>query len=148
MSNAPLTTYIGVTHPWMCDTMGHVNVRHYMAMFDDASFQLLGHLTGPDEPAKDLGWADVRCDIEYRHEILPGTPVTVHSAISRIGRSSLTYVHRLSGTADAILRAQASIITTRFDLLRRCSVPLEAALRGRAEGLLIDPEESPADARP
>ncbi len=48
MTFQDLTTYVGVAHPWMCDTMGHMNVRHYAAMFDDASFQLLGHIAGTE----------------------------------------------------------------------------------------------------
>lgn len=32
---APLATFVGVAHPWMCDAMGHVNVRHYAAMLYD-----------------------------------------------------------------------------------------------------------------
>ena len=38
--------YKGIVHPWLCDVMGHMNVRHYMGMFDDASLQLLVETTG------------------------------------------------------------------------------------------------------
>ena len=34
-----------IVHPWLCDVMGHMNVRHYMSMFDDASYQLLAEAT-------------------------------------------------------------------------------------------------------
>ncbi len=43
-----LVTFVGVTHPWMCDAMGHMNMRFYAAMIDDAGFQLLGHLAGTE----------------------------------------------------------------------------------------------------
>jgi len=35
-----------IVHPWLCDVMGHMNVRHYIGMFDDASYQLLADATG------------------------------------------------------------------------------------------------------
>ena len=61
-----VVTYVGVAHPWMCDAMGHMNVRHYMAMFDVASFQLPGKLTEVEKD-KSLGWPDVRCADIPRH---------------------------------------------------------------------------------
>ena len=36
----------GIVHPWLCDVMGHMNVRHYMGMFEDASYQLLAEVIG------------------------------------------------------------------------------------------------------
>jgi len=30
-----------VAHPWMCDILGHMTTRHYVAMFDDAAYHML-----------------------------------------------------------------------------------------------------------
>ena len=30
-----------VAHPWMCDVLGHMTTRHYVAMFDDSSYHFL-----------------------------------------------------------------------------------------------------------
>jgi acyl-CoA thioester hydrolase len=119
----------------MCDAMGHMNVRHYAAMLDDASFQLLGHIAG-DAAAETEGWADVRCVIEYKHETRAGALLTVRSHVLRIGRSSLTYRHVMSGSLDEVVRAEAEVTTVRFDLAGRQSLLLAAALRGRAESLI------------
>ena len=131
----PLVTFVGVAHPWMCDAMGHMNVRHYAAMFDDASFQLLGHISG-DAAVETEGWADVRCAIEYTHETRVGALLTVRSHVVRIGRSSLTYRHLMSGSLDEVVRAEAEVTTVRFDLVRRQSMALSPALRGRTEALV------------
>ncbi|MBL8581300.1 MAG: acyl-CoA thioesterase [Rhizobiaceae bacterium] len=130
-----LVTSVGVAHPWMCDTMGHMNVRHYMAMFDDASFHVLGHLTGVEKD-KNIGWADVRYEIDYRHETPAGTLLTVRSHVLRIGRSSVTYAHVLSGTLEGELHAEAKVTTVRFDLVARKSIEIDAETRRRAEALL------------
>lgn len=130
-------TYLGVAHPWMCDAMGHMNVRHYMGMFDDASFQLLGKLTGV-ETDKAFGWADVRHEIEYKHETKAGTLVTICSYVTRIGRTSVTYRHVLKGSLEGEVHAEATIASVRFDLTARKSLELDADIRRRAEALRRD----------
>ena len=131
----PMITFVGMAHPWMCDTNAHVNVRHYMGFFDDASFQLLSAIAGDSDT--DFGWADVRCEIAYRREITAGTPLTIHSHITRVGRTSLAYAHRLVGSVDKELRAEAETVSVRFDLALRKATAIDAAARKRAEALLI-----------
>lgn len=130
-----LVTYVGVAHPWMCDTMGHMNVRHYMAMFDDASFQLLGRLAGGGEGASH-GWADVRHEIEYKRETPAGALVTIRSGIVRVGRTSLTYRHTMSGSLDGEIHAHATVTSVRFDLEARKPSELEPDTRLRAQALM------------
>jgi acyl-CoA thioester hydrolase len=131
-----MVTFVGVAHPWMCDAMGHMNVRYYMAMFDDASFQLLGRLTGVEKD-KLLGWADVRHEIEYKQETAAGMLVTIRSHVTRIGRTSVTYHHMLTGSLEGELHAEATTTSVRFDLTARKAIELDAALRSRAEALLL-----------
>ena len=139
MSETGLVTFAGVAHPWLCDAMGHMNVRHYAAMFDDASFQLLGHVAGVDAAGDaGKGWADVRLEIDYRHETPAGALVTIRSHVARVGTSSITYVHRMSGTLDGVLHAEARTVSVRFDLVARTSIAIDDAMRARAEGLIAE----------
>ncbi|MFI0848775.1 acyl-CoA thioesterase [Mesorhizobium sp. IMUNJ 23232] len=137
MSEQGVVTYAGVVHPWMCDAMGHLNVRHYVAMFDDASFQLLGRVTGKEDPEAGLGWADVRMEIDYKHETPVGTLVTIRSRVEKVGASSLTYAHEMSGTLDGAVHALMRTVTVRFDLRLRGKVELDAATRERALALAV-----------
>jgi acyl-CoA thioester hydrolase len=132
-----LVTCVGVAHPWMCDTMGHMNVRHYMAMLDDASFHLLGHLTGVEKD-KSLGWADVRHEIDYKHETPAGTLITVRSRVIRVGRTSVTYGHSLEDTLEGEVHAESTVISVRFDLVQRKAIELDPETRRRAEALLAE----------
>lgn len=129
-----LETLFSVAHPWHCDRMGHMNVRHYAAMFDDASFHLLGHIEAGDRP--EIGWADVRCEIEYRHETPAGTLLAIRSSIVKLGRTSLSYRHVMSNRASGQVHAEAVITTVRFDLSLRKSIAIEADIRQRAEAML------------
>lgn len=134
----PLVTFTGVVHPWMCDVMGHLNVRYYAGMFDDASFQLLGHVAGleaVDDASR--GWADVRSETEYKHETKVGTLVTIRSHVTKVGRSSIALEQVLTGTLDGAIHAINRVTTVRFDLVARKSVELDAPVRGRAEGLVL-----------
>ena len=60
----------GVVHPWFCDVMGHMNVRHYVGMFDDACFQLLAEATGWCPGAE--GWQGKGQGIEGGQMTKPG----------------------------------------------------------------------------
>ncbi|KSV75795.1 MULTISPECIES: thioesterase family protein [unclassified Sinorhizobium] len=146
MSVQPLTTYVGVAHPWMCDTMGHMNVRHYAAIFDDASFQLLGHIVGPEAQSETgRGWADVRSEVEYKHETEAGALITIRSRVIKLGRSSVTFEQIMSGTLDGIVHAVNRTTTVRFDLEARAAIALEPDARARAEALLSSNEPARAD---
>lgn len=135
MTALGIETYVGVVHPWMCDAMGHLNVRHYVAMFDDASFQLLGRIADP-HLTPTLGWADVRMEIDYAHETPVGTLVTVRTVVEKIGKSSLTYLHEMRGTLDGVLHARVLTVTVRFDLKARSKIDLDVDARHAATKLL------------
>jgi acyl-CoA thioester hydrolase len=138
LSERGIVTYAGVVHPWMCDAMGHLNVRHYVAMFDDASFQILGRIAGSEDAGSGLGWADVHMEIDYKHETAVGALVTVYSRVEKVGTSSLTYLHEMRGTLDNVLHAQMRTVTVRFDLRKRSKIHLDPATRQRAMNLQID----------
>lgn len=138
MSQRGIVTYAGMAHTWMCDAMGHLNVRHYVAMFDDASFQILGRIAGKEDVDSGLGWADVHMEIDYKHETAVGTLVTVYSHVEKVGTSSLTYLHEMRGTLDDVLHAQMRTVTVRFDLQKRRKIELEDSVKQRAAALLSE----------
>ncbi|MEP7240312.1 MAG: acyl-CoA thioesterase [Devosia sp.] len=141
MTTVALTTFVGVAHPWMCDTNGHVNTRYYMAMFDDASCQLLAHVAGDGGAGPPLGWADVRIEIDYFAEVAAGAVLTITSQIERIGETSLAAIHSMRGTGEDQLRSRARIVTVRFNLDRRKSTKLTDDEQSRAATLLLSSEE-------
>ncbi|MFC0245914.1 acyl-CoA thioesterase [Falsochrobactrum ovis] len=138
MENTGLLTFKGVAHPWMCDTMGHMNVRYYASMFDDATFQLLGFISGSSSTAHGLGWADVRSHTQYKREVAPGELISIHSRVKKIGGSSVTFEQIMTSTIDEKLRAINETVSVRFDLSARVAARMSDAERKRAEKLLID----------
>ncbi len=82
--------------------MGHMNVRVYASLFDDASLHFLGHLAGP-EPDAGLGWVDVRIETDFPQETAAGLLLTVTTEVEKFGRSSITYHHAM---ADSVSTAR------------------------------------------
>ena len=130
----------GIVHPWLCDVMGHMNVRHYMAMFDDASYQLLAEATGwclVAEEWKGKGWADVCHKIDYQGELQAGALVEIEGGITEIGNSSFTsgYFMRNKMTGEQAATMTAKVVF--FDLEARGSLPLTDELRQQIKTRLI-----------
>ena len=64
-----------VAHPWMCDVLGHMTTRHYVAMFDDAAYHMLYNVfgwTGSSDDDNKIAWADVQHIIDYKAEVSVG----------------------------------------------------------------------------
>lgn len=124
---------LAVVHPWLCDRMGHLTTRHYMAMFDDASYQLFAAL----DPAPDAeqGWADIRHDIAYLDELATGELVRIEGRVTALGRTSIETRYRLLRRRDDRVCATLAAKTVCFDLVLRKSRLLPDRLREAADTL-------------
>lgn len=132
-------TAIVVAHPWLCDVMGHMNARHIYAAFDDAGFVLLDRLGFVTRPSahEHEGWADVRAEVQFTHEIAAGTVMRVHSKIARLGRTSFTHRHELVSGGD-VRHATAQVTTVHFDLINRKAVVLPESFAEAAKPWLLE----------
>ena len=134
-----LETARTVVYPWHCDLMGHLATQNYMRIFDDATYHLLAELGYALRDAQDSqrGWADVSHQVEYKRELLAGDLIVAASALVKIGRTSLTYRTRLLRVpGDAVECARLVGVAVYFDLEKRTTLELPAAIRARAEALL------------
>ena len=134
------TVYQGVVHPWLCDAMGHLTTRHYMGMFDDASYHLLRQLfgyAGPFGAFEGKGWADVKHVIEYKAEVPAGTLVEVRGELVKLGTKSITARYELINLATGGIAATMESITAYFDLAARKAIPITDEMRAAAERKLL-----------
>jgi acyl-CoA thioester hydrolase len=134
-----IETARSVVYPWLCDSMGHLATQHYMKVFDDATYHLLGQLGYSLHTSAETrrGWADVSHSIEYRRELVAGDLVIALSCVQRIGNKSLTYRSRLvrlrqPGEECAVLTG----VMVHFDLERRTAIELPAQIRAAAQAIL------------
>ena len=132
-----ISCYKGTAHPWFCDVMGHMNIRHFMAMFDESSYQLLFQVFGwsgnPDNSGGQ-GWADVKHVIEYQAEVRAGDLLEVHACISKVGTKSIGIRYEMSNSVSKDVAATLECICVLIDLESRESVPLSDVQRQQAEG--------------
>ena len=120
--------------------MGHMTTRHYVAMFDDASYHLLAAIGyDPAVLAQGVGFADVRMTIDYREELAAGGLVVVRAAPVRLGGRSFTARYRMENLHTGALAAEMESVSVQFDLAARKAIPLRPEIRAGIEALLAAP---------
>jgi acyl-CoA thioester hydrolase len=139
-SGNSIITQRGVVYPAQCDAMGHLNVQHYTAVFDQAMWHLVFHLGYRPSwvTSQRRGWADVKYLINFRKELRLGELFLTESAVIRVGNSSLTSMHRILGAESGETAADAEITSVYFDLEKRASFPIPDVLKGAAQRMLQD----------
>lgn len=130
-------TFRGVVHPWMCDAMGHMNVRHYTGLFDDCCWHVLTFLMPPGE--SEAGWAAATMTIEFRREVAPRTMLVLNPTIMRIGSKSVSTRIDMCDASTGSHYASAYFVSVLFDLKARTSLILPDNVRLRAGKLSSEP---------
>ena len=121
-----------VAHPWLCDVMGHMTTRFYVAMFDDASYHFLHHLfdwNGARDEAGDLGWVDVRHTINYEAEVAAGDLLEVRAELVKVGGKSITVSYEMINLGSGDTAATLESVMVLFDLKARRAVTIPDGLR-------------------
>lgn len=134
-------TFRGVVYPWLCDHMGHLTVPRYFEMFDVAAYHLYHVLGEPTPGDGQFGLADVRHEIDYRHEARVGALLLIRSGVVATGRSSLRARHVMMDPDGQVVHAVLESTTVRLDLVARKSAPLTPAFTTRAADFLIENTE-------
>ena len=136
-----METYRGVVYPWHCDHLDHMNVQHYVGMFDQASWHLLEAVGISFEFGVDQAEAlvDAQHTIQYKVEQPAGSLVRIESAFNRLGTKSLTFMHRMFNCKTDVLAATSEIVEVYFDMTTRTSAPIPDELREKIAPHLVDP---------
>jgi len=133
-----LDTYQTVVHPWMCDQFGHLNVRFYAHIFDDAGF-VLWPLCGVHQSHFDdakLHTVVARAATEFKSEVLPGATVKVRSRFERLGTKSVEYAQELRHIETGRLHATQAVVEVFFDPAQRTAAEIPPAIRAILEPLI------------
>ena len=87
-----------VAHPWMCDILGHMTTRHYVAMFDDSAYHMFYTVfgwTGSSDAENKIAWADVQHVIDYKAEVSVGDILEIDAKLTKIGNKSITILYEM-----------------------------------------------------
>jgi acyl-CoA thioester hydrolase len=134
-----------VAHPWMCDVLGHLTTRFYVAMFDDASYHFLHSVfgwTGASDDEGKIAWVDVRHIIEYQAEVVAGDLLEIRAGVAKIGTKSMTVFYRMTNLGTNETAATLEAVCVLFDLKKRKAIALSDELRDLASKHLVQPQDS------
>jgi acyl-CoA thioester hydrolase len=118
--------------------MGHMNVSHYVAKFDEATWQLFAGigLTRARMHDESRGMAGVEQHIEYARELYAGDVVTVMSTILEIRDKALRFAHEMRNDATGEIAAKTILVAVHLDTVTRRAQPFPEDVRERARALL------------
>ena len=127
-----------IVMPAHCDAYGHMNVRHYAAMFDEAGWHMLSRcgVSLTDLRTRGLGSVVATLTIDFHHELTAGQLVLVKGALTRVGQKSYTYEMRLFEADRMIHCATQKTVEVCFDTTRRTAAPLPEDVRAALSGQL------------
>ena len=135
-----MVVYKGVSHPALCDIIGHMTTRHYIAMFDDGSYHFIYKVfswTGEIAKTENKGWADVRHIIDYQAEVAAGDLAEITAKLVKVGNKSITVAYKMDNLSKGQLAVTLQSTGVYFDLLARVAIPITESIRHAANLHLV-----------
>ncbi|MBI4984206.1 MAG: acyl-CoA thioesterase [Rhodocyclales bacterium] len=124
----------GTVHEWQKDHMGHINIRAYMELFEQACWQfyaMLG-LTATVLRGGEVNLAAVQQNIGYKKELYPGDTVFVRTGVVELKERVLRFRHELVNTESAEICADCEFTVVCLDPVARKARPFPPYVAERA----------------
>lgn len=126
----------GTVHEWQRDHMGHINVRAYCELFEQACWQfyaMLG-LTATVLRSGAVHLAAVQQNIGYLKELYPGDTVAVRSGMLELREKVLRFRHELwnTDTGEVCATCEFTVVCLDPQARRSRAFPPEVAEKARA----------------
>ena len=139
MADELIVVYCGVVYPHQCDHMGHLNVQHYVAKFDEATWRLMAAIgvTSAYISENHFGVAAIRENISYRRELMAGDLVTVRSCVLEISPKHIRFYHEMKNDQTGQLSATTVITAVHMDLQKRKTCPFPQEIVEQASHLIV-----------
>lgn len=142
-----MRTYVGVVYPSQIDHMGHLNVAHYAAMFDQATWVFLAGvgLNRRYMETAQRGMAAISQNTAYRKEVLAGDVVTIHTALLEVHEKTIRFLHTMRCDDDDAVVATSELVGAHLDRVRHRACPFPEEIRERLRGAVTGgpaPEDS------
>jgi acyl-CoA thioester hydrolase len=135
-----LLTHRGVVYPWECDHMGHLNVAHYAARFDEATWQMFAAIGLSTTTLRQRGLiiAAVRQETAYRHELLPGDLLSIRTAILEMRPLRIRFYHEMHNDENGEVAAATVITGVLLDAQRRKATPFPPEVEKCGRDLMVE----------
>ena len=128
-------TFRGVVYPWQCDHMGHMNVMWYTGRFDEATWQLFGHigLTPSYMREHKRGMAGLQQDTSYKRELMAGDLIVIRSQVLEMREKVIRFYHEMFNAENGEIAATTMLtaVHTNRETRKSCAFPESAVEQGR-----------------
>ena len=120
------------------DLNGHVNVRHYLELYDQAGWPMLGTIGIEERHFREerRGLFDLEHHIWYLAEMHVGDVVTVHSRILERNTKRFHGVMFVANRTRQRVASAFEYVTTGADLEFRSTAPLPAIVAARLDEII------------
>lgn len=137
---AEVLTHRSTVQQWDCDHMGHMNVRNYMAKFDDAAWTFLSMLGATNRyfQEQQAGVAAVDHHVTYKRELMPGDSVKIHTRLALLEGRKFKMVHEMRLCGDGAVVAICELFGVHMDRRERKAVPFPPDILARGAAYLED----------
>ncbi|MFY9309173.1 MAG: thioesterase family protein [Bacteroidia bacterium] len=119
-----IETYRGVVYPWHCDFNDHMNVRYYMAMYDEATWQYLFYIGITPFYLKQECKAIVAAEqnMKYFEELHAGDLIYIRTGLIELKPKAIIMHHKMIKVETNNLVAEAKMVGIHIDKKTRLSV--------------------------
>ncbi|MBN9073332.1 MAG: thioesterase family protein [Rhizobiales bacterium] len=111
-AESPVRLLSTVAHQWHCDHLGHLNVRNYAAIFDDAIFVFWNRFgVGRDDRIVPV---TAELKISFQREAAAGMVADVRYRVTRIGSKSVGMTFEMTDASGGETLASCEVIEVFF----------------------------------
>jgi len=133
-----MPTFVGVVYPEHTDHMGHMNVRQYVGMFDQATWVFFSRMGITSQYMRDtgIGMAAVSQHIEYKRELFPGDTIAIFTEPIKVTNSTSRFKHTMVCQEDGEIVATAELTAVHISRDAHKSRPFPHEIRAAFEEAL------------
>lgn len=121
------------------DVMGHMNIRHYMGLFDDAAWDFFAAFGMTQAYYDDtLGGAfALEQHIRYLAEVHVGESVAIYTRINGRSAKRIHFIHFMINETTSKLAATLEVIASHADRKIRRTSPFPPAIAAQIDQILV-----------
>jgi len=129
-----------VVYPWQCDHMGHMNVMWYTGRFDEATWQLFGHIGLTPSYLRDhkRGMAGLQQDTTYKRELMAGDLIVIRSEILEMREKVVRFYHEMFNAESGEIAATTMLTAVHIDRETRKSCPFPESVVERGRQMILE----------
>ncbi|MEO6903703.1 MAG: thioesterase family protein [Bacteroidia bacterium] len=139
-----IETYRGTIYPWHCDFNDHMNVRHYMANFDDATWQFFAAIgiTPSYLKKENKGMVAVEQNIKYFEELFAGNLIYIKTSLIECKSKAVIIFHKMINVETNNIVAEAKMVGVHLDKESRKAVPFPDEIQNKLNKLVQKSDET------